>query len=182
MTKPHLLTLLLIVTTLTPSCAQDLYVLPAPPAPSERRSVSLIPGEEERKREQEYLQARASILKLYQLLSAKRFDEALNFMSQETRDFLAFVSPRDKNPAVTLVEGRLVLKDGTNLQIEPVSFLLAADLSKLQDEVEGRQEQESARRKEIYAIQRDGKARRIVMILEGGKWVLHRTSIQQAQR
>ncbi len=176
------LTASLLVATLLSACAPDLYVLPAPPSASERRSVSLIPGEEERKREQEYLKARASILKLYQLLSAKRFDESLNYMSQETRDFLAFVSPRDKNPSVTLVESRLVLKDGTNIQIEPVSFLLAPDLSKLKDTVDGVQEQESARRKEVYAVQKDGKARRIVMILEGGKWVLHRTSIQQASK
>lgn len=160
-------------------CQDNLYVLPDPPPEQDRRSVSLVPGEEDRLKEQHYVSARASVLKLYKLLSAKRFEESLLLMSQETRDFLAFVSPKDKNPAMTLIQGQMVLKDGKSITMDPVAFLLATDLSKLQDAVDGMSEQESLRRKEIFAVQPDGEAKKIVVILEGGRWVLHRISARK---
>jgi hypothetical protein len=159
-------------------CADTLYVLPDPPPEGERRSVSLIPGEDERLKEQDYIAARASALKLYQLLSTKRFEEAIGLMSQETRDFLVFVSPGDKNALTTLEEGKMKFPDGTLVVADPVEVLLSADMSDLKDEVEGEEEQEGVRRKEIWAQSEGKKPRKIVMIKEGGKWVLHRTSVK----
>ncbi len=170
--------ILICLASLASACA-SVYTLPPPAAQPE--TVSLIPGEDERAKERLYLEARAAILRLNQLLASKRYREALGQMSQETRDFLTFTSPDPKAqvPAeITLAQGKLMLKGGQEIVIEPGAFLLAADLSNLKDSVEGQAEQETPRRKEIFAVQPDGKARRIVMIREGAQWVLHRVSAE----
>jgi hypothetical protein len=155
-------------------CAGSLYELPAPPPASEQRSVSLVPGEEERMREEDYLLARASVLKINQLFAAKRFQEALQWMSAETRDFIAAGSPQ-KDPADVLASGRYIRPDGQVATIDPAAFLLARDLSKMQDSADGVEENETPRRKEIFAME-EGGPRRIILIKEGDRWVLHRTS------
>lgn len=168
------------VLVLCSGCATRLYELPPPPPENEKRSVSLIPGEEERKREQDYKDARAALIDLNGLLATKRYEEALEKMSQETRTMLEFVSPdKDaKRPAVeTLATGKFVI-DGETWQLEPATALIAEDLSQLSDSVEGVVEQESNRRKEIFAAVPDGGYKKIVMLKEGGVWVLHRTKIE----
>ncbi len=159
-------------------CQDNLYVLPDPPAESERRAVSLIPGEDQRLREKDYIDARAAALKLYQLLSTKRFEEAIGAMSQETKDFLVFVSPGERSALTTLEEGKMKFPDGKIISVDPVEVLLSADMSDLKDEVAGEEEQEGTRRKEIWAMRDGKKPRKIVMIKEGGKWVLHRTNVK----
>lgn len=160
-------------------CAARLYELPPPPSDDEKRSVSLIPGEEERAREKDYVEARAALIELNSLLASKRYEEALAKMSQETRTMLEFVSPNQdaKRPAVeTLATGRFVV-DGESRQLDPIAALLAEDLSRISDSVEGVVEQESGRRKEVFAALPDGGYKKIVMLKEGGVWVLHRTKI-----
>ncbi len=159
----------------------NLYVLPDPPPPEERQRVSLIPGEDERRREKEFQDARASLLRLNTLIESKRFEEALELMSQETVAMLEFVSP-DKNssaPATAVFTLNQVVIDGKVQEVRPLELLLAADLSDIKDSVEGAKENESARRKEIFAIQPQGAPRKIVMIKEGDTWLLHRTKIEQ---
>lgn len=169
---------LLVCCTL--SACNSVYVLPDPPPADERRSISLIPGEDERLKERDYLQARATVLKAYQLLSSKRYKESLELMSQETRDFLAFASPNKSanSPAIiTLAEGKFVLNNGRTVTFEPAAWLLARDVSELKDSLPGKKEQETNRRKEIFAIQPKGKPRKIIVIKEAGKWVIHRTTV-----
>ena len=55
----------------------------------------------------------------------------------------------------------------------------APELTNIKDSIEGTQEQETQRRKEIFALQPDGSARKIVVIKEGNQWVLHRTTLDQ---
>lgn len=158
-------------------CADSVYTLPPPPPPNKRASVSLVPGEEERRSERDYLKARAAVLKLNQLLASKRYKEALSWMSQETQDMLRYANPK-QDAVSALAEGKLVLPDGRTITMEPGALLLAPDLSNMRDSVEGVEEQEtSGRRKELFALQKSGPPRKIVMIKEGGRWVLHRTSI-----
>ena len=162
---------------LSAGCA-GVYELPPPPPEGQRENISLIPGEEERVKEQNYLQARATVLKAYQFLSAKRFKESLGLMSTATQALLKSTSPKKgaTNPAVsTLSEGKMLLPSGQTLTFDPAAFILAPDISDMKDTLEGQSEQETARRKEIFAVQPDGSARRIVVIKEGGRWVIHRT-------
>ena len=169
---------------LSGACGGALYELPPPVPESAREDVSLIPGEDDRARERDYLEARAAILKLYQYLSSKRFKEALELMSEGTIEFLTFTSSKPSSPdapVTTLAEGRLVMRDGQVILFDPVALLLAKDVSKLEDELPGQKEQETSRRKEIFAVEEDGQIRKIVVIKEAGRWVIHKTSAPQAR-
>lgn len=172
---------LVLVLLLWSGCASSsLYELPPPPPEQERQDVSLIPGEDERARERDYLEARATVLKVYQYLNAKRYKEALGLLSEETVDFLSYVSPKKSTPQAaeeTLAQGKIILNDGQVIPIDPAALLVARDISKLEDSLAGQKESETSRRKEIFAIQADGKAQRIIVIKEAGQWVIHKTSI-----
>ena len=152
------------------------YRLPDPPPPAERKDVSLIPGEEERAKERLYLEARASAIQLHSLLSQQRYVEASALMSSETKAFLAAGGDTSKIADI-LASGKMKLPDGQVVEFEPVSMLLADDLSQLKDSVAGQEEQETDNRKELFALLPDNKAQKIVMIREAGKWVLHRTRL-----
>ena len=155
----------------------SLYELPPPPPESERKNVSLIPGEETRRDEARYLEVRAAVLQLNNLLSTRRFEEAVGLLSAETRDFLRGAG---KKPAAeVLADGELKLPDGTKRAFDPVAMLLAEDVSKLSDDIRGVEEQETQHRKEIFATLPSGKIQKIVLITERGKWVLHRTRIPE---
>jgi hypothetical protein len=166
------------VSAFAPGCATDLYELPPPPPPEERRSVSLIPGAEERKEQQRYLKAAEAVRTLYQLLSSKRYDEAAELLSAETRDLLGH---RKGSAVEALASGRLVAPDGREIAFDPTTFLVAPNLDDLRDDIEGvsdkARDSETARREVLYAVQPDGTSRRIVVIKQGDQWVIHKTSI-----
>lgn len=170
------LAMLIFASSLLVACV-DVYNLPDPPPESERRSVSLIPGEEERQSERDYLSARAAIVELNGLLTQQRYVEALDRVSAETRSFIAYGT--EKPAPDVLAAGKLKLPNGELVSFEPVSMLLAEDISKLQDTFPGVEEQETASRKELYAVLPSGKATKIVVIKEGGEWVVHRTRLPQ---
>lgn len=151
----------------------NVYSIPAPPPENERRSVSLIPGEEERQTERDYMAARATIVKVNSLLTQQRYVEALEHLSAETRAFLSHGG--NASPDEVLASRNLKLPDGSVVSFEPAALLLAEDISKLEDSVEGINEQETRSRKEIFAVLADGQVTRIVVIKEGGEWVIHRT-------
>jgi len=74
-------------------------------------------------------------------------------------------------------------RDGKQRRFDPVKTLLADDITSLADSIEGVEEQETSRRKEIFAKQGQGEPpQRIVMIKEGGKWVLHRTTVDKEEK
>lgn len=183
MFAPHLImSSLALLILLSMGCARaNVYELPPPPPEEERRNVSLVPGEDARRNEKDFNNARASLMRLNTLLESKRFDEALGLMSQETVAMLEFVSPDKKSsaPATAVFTLNQVVIDGQVQEVRSLELLLAADLSDLQDQVDGVSENESTRRKEIFAIQPQGAPRKIVMIKEGDTWLLHRTKIEQ---
>ena len=176
--------LLSLAVLFSSSCAsRSLYEIPPPPPESERKTISLIPGEEARQAERDYLQARSAVIQLNAYLRSKRYEESLSLMSQETQAMLEFLSPSPaaKKPALaTLIEGKIKVR-GKIREVDPAAMLLAGDLTQIKDAVDGQEEQETQRRKELFAMQPDGSIRKIVMIKEGGQWVLHRTKLDQLQ-
>lgn len=168
--RPQFFCLLIFVAS---ACGAPMYSLPAPPAESEQRSVSLIPGEDERRAQGQYLDVRARVLEVYNLLASKRFDEATRLMSHETRDWLESMGA-GASVVEVLAAGKLTTPNGV-VDFDPVTTLVANDVSQLADRVEGVEEHETAARKEIFATLHDGKLQKIVLIQEGGQWVLHRT-------
>ena len=160
------------------ACSGAMYRLPAPPPPQKRGSVSLIPGEEQRKAEEHYLQARAAVIKLNTLLSTKRFAEASELMSLETRDWLLSMGAGAEVPEI-LASGKLQLPDGKVVDFKPVPTLLAEDVSRLTNTIDGVEEHETDTRIEIFATLPSGMIQKIVLIAEGGQWVLHRTRLPE---
>ncbi len=170
---------ILIAALLTSSACYrvSLYELPPPPPQTDQGDVSLIPGEEERKDEERYLDARAAVIQVFNLLSTKRYDEAVERMSLETRDFLKGGGKR--SAADVLVDRKMKLPNGEVVEIDPVATLVAEDVSKLSDSVAGMEEHETEARREIFATLPSGRIQKIVMIKEKGQWVLHRTRIPE---
>lgn len=160
------------------ACQATLYDLPDPPSSEKRSSVSLIPGEEERRKREVYLEARARILEIYKLLSTQRYEEVVEDLSLETRDFLLSMGG-GSTVAEVLASGKLETGSGELVDFMPVSMLLAEDLSQLHDSIDGIEEHETSNRKEIFATLPSGKLQKIVLIQEGGKWLLHRTRIPE---
>ncbi len=161
-------------------CANSPYHLPAPPAQDDQRNVAADPAEQAEEDRQRYLQARASLLELYELLSDERFSDAEQLLSQQTRDFLAH-GEQTPNAATALSQGRLVLSDGRSVEFEPVEFLLGGDVRQIQDTVEGVEEHETQGRRELFVIDAEGEPHKVVMIREGNQWVLHRTAVSPGQ-
>ena len=169
--------ILLLLMSVLSACPGPLYELPDPPAVP--REVSLYPGEEQRARERDYVAARGVVIRISGLLNSKRYEEALELMSAETKDMLEYLSPKrgEEGAAVhALSEGTLML-GGAPRQVDVVELLVGSDLSEIEDAVEGVEEQETLQRKEIFVITEDKEPRRLVVIKQGGDWVLHRTKI-----
>ncbi len=164
----------LIICGMLPACT-NIYKLPEPSAATQ--DVNLTPGADDRQGEQDYLAARQTVITLFGLLQQQRYPEAEEFMSQETQSFLRYGS--DKSVAEVLADGKLTLANGEVVDIEPVTTLLAEDVSRLTDSVPSIEEQETPARKEIFAILSGDRVQRIVIIKETGRWVLHRTRIAE---
>lgn len=169
----RLILALLICGTL--SACTNIYVLPKPTAATQ--DVNLTPGADDRQGEQDYLAARQTVITLFGLLQQQRYPEAQDLMSQETQAFLRHGS--EKTTSEVLADGKLILASGEVVDIDPVSMLLAQDVSRLTDSVPGIQEQETPARKEVFAILSGDRVQRIVIIKETGRWVLHRTRIAE---
>lgn len=159
-------------------CGGSPYYLPPPK--EDQGSVAVNPAEQAEQQRQQYLAARAALLKLYETLSKDQFEAAEQYLSQQTRDFLAFGSEAG-DASAALASGQLVLPNGQTVAIDPVDFLIGGKVSRIVDTREGAEEHETRRRKELFVIDPDGQAHRVIMILEGDQWVLQKTSIGPQQ-
>ena len=160
------------------SCGAGLYDLPDPKPKNEWKKVNLTPSKEELSDEKLYQDARRKVLESYGFLNDQNFEAVNQSLSAETQDFLKYGT--ESSVAEVLSNKKLKLANGTLVTFKPVSILLAEDVTRLTDTVEGISENETPTRKEIFAKQADGRFKRIVMIRQGDQWVLHRTRISEA--
>lgn len=169
---------LVVSTSASVACHRvSLYELPPPPPEQMQGDVSLVPGEDQRRDEQRYLEARAAAIQIYNLLTTKRYQEVVPLLSAETRDFLR--GGGDPSVVEVLTTGERPGPDGQPTTFDPVATLIAEDVSTMSDSVEGMEEHETDDRREIFATLPSGKIQKIVMIRERGQWVLHRTRIPE---
>ena len=168
--------LIVLIAFAVTACASNPYQLPPPPPEDQWIDDAADPKAEERKREMLYLEARTTILGLFNLLSNQRYEEASKMVSSETRDFLT--GGGNLEFADVLASGKLELGNGEVVELNPVSTLVAPDLTGMVDSVEGIGENETDSRKELF-VPVEGGFQRVVMIKEGGAWVLHRTRLPQ---
>ena len=162
----------LALTTLgATACGPGIYELPDPPPKDEWVDVHATEDESDEVRIRRFLDAKRVAISTYAALQSRDWDTALNNMSQETRAFLQDASG-DNNPASALESGQLLVGDQT-ITFDPVADFFIAGLEDLRDEMPGKTESETLKRKEIYAIGSDGKARKVVFIVEGEAWRFH---------
>ncbi len=175
--RPRSIFLSLIFLIAASACATNPYELPPPPPRDEWIDDAADPKAEERRKEMLYLEARTALLGVFNLLSNQRYDEVSAMVSSETRDFLTAGGTNEF--ADVLAAGKLTLGNGEVVDLDPVSTLVGPDLAGLVDSVDGIGENETEARKELFVPLEGGTFQRVVMIKEGGAWVLHRTRLPQ---
>ncbi len=154
------------------ACRSTPYQLPEPPPEAEQQDTD---QDSERQRNPD-MEARAALLELYEMLAEERFEATEDRLSQQTRDFLAYGNERG-DASDALSAGQITLPDGSSYRFDPVELLIADDIARLEDSREGAEDHETARRRVLYVIDSNGQSHRVVMIREGGQWVLHKTSV-----
>lgn len=167
----HLIPLSLL-TALAMACSGSMYTLPNPAPESEWVNVLATEKEDEQAKLKRTLAAKKAALDLYEALDTGRWDDAVALMSQETRNFLDEASG-GQGAAAALESGKIELGDKA-MQFRPTEVFFIDGLANIKDEVPGAPpEAETQRRKELYAISRDGRARKLVFIYEADAWRLH---------
>lgn len=163
---------LAICVALLAGCSSSPYELPAPKSaePTAREA------DDEQSDVDRDLAARAALLKLYEFLNQGQFVDAETYLSQQTREFLTHTSDSGSVSHV-LASGAFTLADGRTIDIDPVDFLIAPEITRIADSLDGVDSHETARRRELFVYGADDGPRRVVMIREGDQWVLHKTSI-----
>lgn len=146
-----------------------VYELPDPPPEDERASVQIDPAAEERESAARYIDARRTLVALYEALGAESWDDAIALVSTETRLLLSDGGGGDA--AETLAVGRLTV-GGRTYGFEPIDLLLLRDPDGMEDSVVGESENETPRRKELFLVSAE-ETRRVVLILEADQWVVH---------
>jgi hypothetical protein len=156
-------------------CERGLYRLPDPPPPDEWRRHSLDPAEDLARSHRNFLAAQGSVLSFVEAMRDSRWADAYERLSNETRILLDDLSPDGRGETV-LAHGRVV-REGVEHRVDPVDLFVIADLDALLDEQPGEAEQETYRRKELWARSASGDVHRLVLIYEDDEWRLHKPTI-----
>ncbi|MEO1268328.1 MAG: hypothetical protein AAFX99_09530 [Myxococcota bacterium] len=170
-----------LVMMLLSGCGLGLYELPDPPPQEEWTAVSLVPGEDRRDSRKMYVEASAAAMDLYTSLLEKNWEGAWELLSSETRSALSF-GHGGKDGKKVLSQGIYEGKPSkdfpeakSSFRFDPVDHFVVKGLLRFEDEQPGVVESETNRRKEIYAVSRDGEVKKVVLIYEAGGWRVHKT-------
>lgn len=167
----HLLQAMFLLLLAT-GCGRALYALPDPPPDEEWTELGATATEDRQAATDRMLAAKRSAVSVYVALKGQKWDEALKLMSQDTRNFLDDASGGE-GPEAALAKGELIL-GGQAASIRPADDFFIENMQEVRDDhPNAPAESETKNRKELYAIGRDGRARKIVMIFEADTWRLH---------
>lgn len=176
MSRPLSLILAMLLAGLG-ACRGAVYVLPDPVAPELARDVSTDPAEERTRDAERYLEARQTILALYDALANGRWDEAAELVSSETAVLLS--EGGQASARETLASGTLTLGERSYL-FDPVELLLLPGVRSMDDAPPEGVDEESERRKVVHLISEDGR-RAVVVIREGDAWRLHMPTLPEGR-
>lgn len=156
-------------------CGTSLYRLPQP---AQTAPDPATINEEARPAQGAALNgaARASLTRLYALLKAGDYEPSERYLSQETREFLAHITGQP-DAATALASRKMKLQAQPEVAFDPIELLLGGNIAEVRDAMEGVTKAETANRRELFVIDPQGNAHRVIFILEGGQWVLHKTSV-----
>jgi hypothetical protein len=153
-------------------CGRALYSLPDPPPREDWQNLNASDIDDRQGSVERFIAAKRVGVELYAALTAERWDEALEMMSQETRNFLEDAS-NGKGAAGALAAGELAL-GGQVTRFRPAADLFIADLVGLKDTLPNApMESETKLRKELYAVNARGQARKVLFIYEADAWRFH---------
>lgn len=152
-------------------CAANVYELPPPPDETERSSVDLNPASSDEADAESFMEARRAILSLAGALGNEDWEDAYGLVSSETRILLDTYG--DGRGEDLLARGQLVGTDGNTYQFEPLSLFLLSEIASIEDSMDGVEEAESSRRKDVFLVAPDDSYRRVVVIREGEQWLVH---------
>jgi len=170
--SPSLIALGLVV-LLLPACGRSLYVLPPAPPESEWVDLNAPPEVDAQVELKRFFEARSVASKTYVALVNGDWDVAIANMSQETRNMLELMSD-GKGATATLAKGVLMRQDGQAFKFDPAADFFLPNLQNFKDTIPNvPPEAENDKRKEIYAINGNGQARKLVFIFEEDAWRFH---------
>ena len=165
---------LILLTSVTSGCA-NLYTLPDAPAKSEWVAYDDLLPENEEEKVQRFIESKRAAIKLYAALASHDFEEAIDFMATDTVAFLSEAAD-GRGPVAALESGK-IYKDGKEFDFNPADVFYIENLSDIRDDFGKEEQKENKKRKELFAVNSNGQARRIVMILEQDRWKFYATSI-----
>lgn len=172
---------LVVTWTLVAGCGGRDWYLPPPDGSAAvpvSRAQPMDAAEQAR-----VIEARRTVLALQSAIVAQQWADAYALLSNETRMLLDSVS--DGRGEEALATGRIRCGD-TWCQVDPLQLFLLPDVQQIVDHVDGEEEHETARRRELFLIDRTGNHRKVVVIREGDQWLVHlpswpRTLLQPAE-
>ena len=171
LTKRSLLALISLSALVLSACGPSLYSLPEPPPKEEWKETDDSVASPDEAAIKRFLDAKRVAIRIYSAMIDEDWDRVVDNMSQETRAFLEEASPSSDAKA-TLASKELQI-DGETIPFDPISDFFIADLADIVDTLDGQQEEETEKRKELFVIGADNRARKVLFIYEEGTWRLH---------
>lgn len=169
---------LTVLAAILASCGPSIYDLPVAPPKDEWVDSQDAIEEDEEVRIRRFLDSKRVAITVYGALQSKDWGKALDQMSQETQNFLE--NGAGDGVAATALESGVLKLNGKEEPFDVVGDFFVSNLEDIVDELEGQSENETTKRKELYALSRDGQARKIIFIYEAGAWKFHSPFIRTA--
>lgn len=174
-TLPNHIFVVLVVALSMLSCTR-LYTLPDAPPKEQWQSHAIEEAENPDDITMRQLEAKRAAIQVYAALSSKDWEKAVGLMSAETVELLSS-GAKSKKAADALAQGYLDIRD-QNIPFDPVADVFIANLSDIRADFGTNTPESSKTRQILYAVGDKGTARKIAMIKEGGRWVLHSPTIK----
>ncbi|MCA9562655.1 MAG: hypothetical protein KC561_04155 [Myxococcales bacterium] len=162
---------------LATGCASNLF-LPDPPPREDWAHHSLRPGQAEEESEDNFGAARTAIFGFLDAMAEEDYATAYSMLSNDTRIVMDQVASNGLGE--TVLSEAAIHYEGEIYPINVVDFFVVDGLQRIEDEYDGAEESETARRKELFAIAADGTVHRVVVIREGSEWHIHRPDFSLA--
>jgi hypothetical protein len=153
-------------------CGRALYKLPDAPPKEQWEHLNADDVDDKQGSVERFLAAKRVAIDVYGALLEERWADALPLMSQETRNFLEDTSG-GKGAVAALAAGELVLS-GQVAKFRPPSDFFITEMVGLKDALPNAPtENETKLRKELYAVNARGQARKVLFIYEADGWRFH---------
>jgi hypothetical protein len=173
--KPLAALLIAALVSLGAAGCASLYRLPEPPPREAWARHSLSPTQNRDRSAERYAEARTALFSFLDALASERWDDAYSALSNETRILLDDLATDGRGESV-LATGDLRRGDAA-YEVDVIDLFVISELARVEDDWNDQPEAESYRRKELWAIDRNGDAHRVILIYESDAWRIHKPDI-----